>query len=85
VTYGGDPGNRFFVLYWRCPLIRVSVIRGSTVFNQLISNEVILSAALKVMYKHLPIPVAQRFDAKVCGSSLAAGSNPAGGMDVCLL
>jgi hypothetical protein len=31
VTYGGDPGNRIFVLYWRCPLIRVSVIRGSTV------------------------------------------------------
>jgi hypothetical protein len=25
-------GNRIFVLYWRCPLIRVSVIRGSTVF-----------------------------------------------------
>jgi hypothetical protein len=32
VTYGGDSGNRIFVLYWRCPLIRVSVIRGSTVF-----------------------------------------------------
>jgi hypothetical protein len=31
VTYGGDSGNRIFVLYWRCPLIRVSVIRGSTV------------------------------------------------------
>jgi hypothetical protein len=34
VTYGGDSGNRIFVLYWRCPLIRVSVIRGSTVFLQ---------------------------------------------------
>jgi hypothetical protein len=33
VTYGGDSGNRIFVLYWRCPLIRVSVIRGSTVFQ----------------------------------------------------
>jgi hypothetical protein len=32
VTYGGDSGNRIFVLYWRCPLIRVSVIRGSTVY-----------------------------------------------------
>jgi hypothetical protein len=32
VTYGGNSGNRIFVLYWRCPLIRVSVIRGSTVF-----------------------------------------------------
>jgi hypothetical protein len=31
VTYGGDSGNRIFDLYWRCPLIRVSVIRGSTV------------------------------------------------------
>jgi hypothetical protein len=30
VTYGGDSGNRIFVLCWRCPLIRVSVIRGST-------------------------------------------------------
>jgi hypothetical protein len=29
--YGGDSGNRIFVLYWRCSLIRVSVIRGSTV------------------------------------------------------
>jgi hypothetical protein len=32
-TYGGDPGNRIFVLYWRCSLIRVSVIRGSTVYT----------------------------------------------------
>jgi hypothetical protein len=32
VTYGGDSGNRIFVLCWKCPLIRVSVIRGSTVF-----------------------------------------------------
>jgi hypothetical protein len=32
VTDGGDSGNRIFVLYWRRPLIRVSVIRGSTVF-----------------------------------------------------
>jgi hypothetical protein len=30
--YGDDSGNRIFVLYWRCSLIRVSVIRGSTVF-----------------------------------------------------
>jgi hypothetical protein len=33
VTYGGDSANRIFVLYWRCPLIRVSVIRGSTVLS----------------------------------------------------
>jgi hypothetical protein len=30
---GGDSGNRIFVLYWRCPLIRVSVIKGSTIFS----------------------------------------------------
>jgi hypothetical protein len=28
VTYGGDSGNRIFVLCWRCPLIR-----GSTVYK----------------------------------------------------
>jgi hypothetical protein len=28
----GDSGNRIFVLYWRCSLIVVSVIRGSTVY-----------------------------------------------------
>ena len=33
VRYGGDSGNRILVLYWRCPLIRVSVIKGSTVFT----------------------------------------------------
>jgi hypothetical protein len=38
VTYGGDSGNRIFVPYWRCPLIRVSVIRGSTVFASCINT-----------------------------------------------
>jgi hypothetical protein len=33
-TYGGDSGNRIFVLYWSCSLIRVSVIRGSTVYEE---------------------------------------------------
>jgi hypothetical protein len=39
------------------------------------------------MYVELPIPVAARSKARVCGRSLAgiAGSIPAGGMDVCLL
>ena len=34
-----------------------------------------------------PIPVTERSKARVCGRSLAgiAGSNPAGGMDVCVL
>ena len=35
----------------------------------------------------VPVPVAVRSEAWVCGRSLAgiAGSNPAGGIDVCLL
>jgi hypothetical protein len=38
-------------------------------------------------YKYLPIPVAAPSNAWLCGGSLAGivGSNPAGGMDVCLL
>ena len=41
----------------------------------------------KGKYGRKPIPVAERSKAKVCGCSLAAiaGSNPAGGMIVCLL
>jgi hypothetical protein len=34
VTYGGDSVNRIFVLYWRCSLIRMSVIRGSTAVGE---------------------------------------------------
>ena len=36
---------------------------------------------------YMPVPVAERFKAWVCGRSPAkiVGSNPAGGMDVCLL
>jgi hypothetical protein len=30
---GGDSGNRIFVLYWRCPLIR-----GSTVIQSALNN-----------------------------------------------
>jgi hypothetical protein len=39
------------------------------------------------LFKHTPIPVAARSKAWVCGRSLSGivGSNPAGGMDVCLL
>jgi hypothetical protein len=37
--YGGDSGNRIFVLYWRCSLIRMSVIRGSTVFGEDTNHE----------------------------------------------
>jgi hypothetical protein len=42
-TYGGDSGNRIFVLYWSCSLIRVSVIRGSTVS---VNGQLHVSAAL---------------------------------------
>jgi hypothetical protein len=44
---GGDSGNRIFVLYWRCPLIRVSVIRGSTLvvcFLDTVFNNTLFSA-----------------------------------------
>jgi hypothetical protein len=44
-TYGGDSGNRIFVLYWRCSLIRVSVIRGYTVLP---SNEVAYGQILQM-------------------------------------
>ena len=39
------------------------------------------------MWQYMAIPVAARSNAWVCGRSLAGvgGSNPAGGMDVCLL
>ena len=36
-------------------------------------------------YRNMPVPVAARYKAKVCGRSPAeiVGSNPTGGMDVC--
>jgi hypothetical protein len=39
------------------------------------------------LFVYLPIPVAARCKAWVCGRSLAGivGSNPVGGMDLCLL
>ena len=49
-------------------------------------------ACLELLYfnavtYHVPVPVAERSKARVCGRSLAEteGSNPAGGMDVCVL
>jgi hypothetical protein len=32
VTYGGDSGNRIFVLYWRCSLIRGSTVLVTCMF-----------------------------------------------------
>jgi hypothetical protein len=40
---GGDSGIKISVLYWRCSLIRVSVIRGSTVVNFDLNHLVITS------------------------------------------
>ena len=53
VRYGGDSGNRIFVLYWRCPLIRVSVIRGSTVFEFM--QALNFSVLLKISVSHMHI------------------------------
>ena len=41
----------------------------------------------KVALQQVLLPVAEQSKVRVCGCSLAgiAGSNPAGGMDVCLL
>ena len=48
---------------------------------------VLLAATFCTLCKELPIPVAARSKAWVHGRSLAgiAGSNPSGGMDVCLV
>jgi hypothetical protein len=46
---GGDSGIKIFVLYWRRSLIRVSVIRGSTVYITMIqdvNNYTMLKASL---------------------------------------
>jgi hypothetical protein len=57
-TYGGDSGNRIFVLYWRCSLIRVSVIRGSTVYSVCIYVCICTSMFIYVyMYKYVYIYV----------------------------
>jgi hypothetical protein len=56
VTYGGDSGNRIFVLYWRCPLIRVSVIRGSTVF--MYCSVILLK--IHILLKHVAALVLKR-------------------------
>jgi hypothetical protein len=49
VTYGGDSGNRIFVLYWRCPLIRVSVIRGSTVLSLYVAGDLLVNKLVAVV------------------------------------
>ena len=54
-----------------------------------LSNIYPIKANMKIILyiKRLPVPVAARSKAYVCGRSPAeiVGSNPTGGMDVCLL
>jgi hypothetical protein len=54
VTYGGDSGNRIFVLYWRCLLIRVSVIRGSTVLGRCLATLSKIMSNLRQDSRYLP-------------------------------
>jgi hypothetical protein len=44
---GGEAGIKIPVLYWRCPLIRASVIRGSTVYHKKYFRGTILGIAYK--------------------------------------
>jgi hypothetical protein len=48
--YGGDSGNRIFVLYWRCSLIRVSVIRGSTVTRLMSQTSINMSTYTEIPF-----------------------------------
>ena len=67
----------------------VSGITKATRLNECYMLKCSLSAAKSKMtiLMLLPIPVAKRSKARVCGRSLAevTGSNHAGGMDVCVL
>ena len=52
-----------------------------------IEKNLVMSAVLASSSSKVPIPVAERSKARVCGRSLSgvAGSNFAGGMDVCVV
>jgi hypothetical protein len=52
-----------------------------------VEEEVAFRNMLRCAKRAVPIPVAAQSNAWVCGRSLAgiAGSNPTGGMDICLL
>ena len=66
-------------------------LRSSSRFNVLLQHLLYMTNYLLVIMTSLafrrPIPVAERFMARVCGRSHAgsAGSNPARGMDVCVV
>jgi len=51
------------------------------------AEPIIFSFKLRNLITEVPVPVAARSKAWVCGRSLAGivGSNPAGSMDICLL
>jgi hypothetical protein len=58
-------------------------------FSQLVMAQLVDALHYKTggpVFDSLPIPVAERFKAKICGRSVAgiAGSNPAGCSDVCV-
>jgi hypothetical protein len=62
VTYGGDSGNRIFVVYWRCPLIRVSVIRGSTVYTYFFLNFKVKTSTFVPSNYKFSRPVTQKYN-----------------------
>ena len=59
----------------------------TTLFDPAIFIHINISRFILPIRSYLTIPVAARSKAPVCGRSLTgiAGSNPAGGMDVCFL
>ena len=86
-------GNRIVKIYTKFEFVRiVGVVPPCDLVypvKALYSSEIFVITYLNIMYLIylMPIPVAVRSKAGVCGLSLTgiAGSNPAGGMDVCLL
>jgi hypothetical protein len=87
------PGNIWITLYYRklgtskhATFSHPTRRPNSFVFGCLIWN--LFITLINTNYSHwMPVPVAERSKARVYGRSLAgvAGSNPPGGMDVCLL
>ena len=76
-----------------CAEIRTTILRSAAHTLITISTELTLFQELTdkiIIYVHMftkPVPVAARSKAWVCGRPPAeiVGSNPTGGMDVCLL
>ena len=89
--------NRFDILTSWCFVVFLTLsphnINGGTSLNYIHEHVDVLLSVYPYFYSYnchyvfLPFPEATRSKARICGRSLAgnAGSNPAGGMDVCLL